>query len=126
MKQIIIMIVCIAIVVVGGVCEYKYFQKSTIYLSSDMDYIQNAIENENYELANKQIEQTYNSWENTKTIWNIFISNQEIDNIDDAMAELKKYSKYENQEESLVAVEKIKTNLQHTLKRQELRIDNVL
>ena len=126
MKQIITMIICIAIIVVGGICEYKYFEKSSIFLSSDMDYIENAIENENYELANKQIEQTYNSWENTKTIWNIFISNEEIDNIDDAMAELKKYSEYEEQEESLVAVEKIKSNLQHAVKRQKLRIDNIL
>lgn len=126
MKQIITMIICIAIIVVGGICEYKYFEKSSIFLSSDMDYIENAIKNENYELANKQIEQTYNSWENTKTIWNIFISNEEIDYIDNAMAELKKYSEYEEQEESLVAVEKIKSNLQHTVKRQKLRIDNIL
>ena len=126
MKQIITMIICIAIILVGGICECKYFEKSSIYLSSDMDYIENAIENENYELANKQIEQTYNSWENTKTIWNIFISNEEIDYIDNAMAELKKYSEYEEQEESLVAVEKIKSNLQHTVKRQKLRIDNIL
>lgn len=126
MKQIITMIICIAIIVVGGICEYKYFEKSSIFLSSDMDYIENAIKNENYELANKQIEQTYNSWENTKTIWNIFISNEEIDYIDNAMAELKKYSEYEEQEESLGAVEKIKSNLQHTVKRQKLRIDNIL
>lgn len=126
MKQIITMIICIAIIVVGGICEYKYFEKSSIFLSSDMDYIENAIKNENYELANKQIEQTYNSWENTKTIWNIFISNEEIDYIDNAMAELKKYSEYEEQEESLVAVEKIKNNLQHTVMRQKLRMDNIL
>ncbi|MBO5477664.1 MAG: DUF4363 family protein [Clostridia bacterium] len=126
MKQTITMIICAAIIVVGGVCEIKYFDKSSIYLRADMDYIQNAIENENYELANKQIEQTYNSWENTKNIWNIFITNDEIDNIDDAMAELKKYSQYEEQEESLVAVEKIKTNLEHAVQRQKLRIDNVL
>lgn len=126
MKQIITMIICAVIIVGGGICEIKYFDKSSIYLRSDMDYIQNAIENENYELANKQIEQTYNSWENTKNIWNIFITNDEIDNIDDAMAELKKYSKYEEQEESLVAVEKIKTNLEHAVQRQKLRIDNVL
>ena len=126
MKQIITMIICIAIIVVGGICEYKYFEKSSTFLSSDIDYIENAIKNENYELANKQIEQTYNSWENTKTIWNIFISNEEIDYIDNAMAELKKYSEYEEQEESLVAVEKIKSNLQHTVKRQKLRIDNIL
>ena len=126
MKQIITMIICIAIIVVGGICEYKYFEKSSIFLCSDMDYIENAIKNENYELANKQIEQTYNSWENTKTIWNIFISNEEIDYIDNAMAELKKYSEYEEQEESLVAVEKIKNNLQHTVMRQKLRMDNIL
>lgn len=126
MRQIITMIICVAIIVVGGVCENKYFNESSIYLRSEMDYIQNAIENENYELANKQIEATHNTWENTKTIWNIFIGNDEIDSIDDAMAELKKYSEYQEQDDSLVAVEKIKTNLEHIVKRQKLRIENVL
>ena len=37
MKQVIIMIICIIILVVGGVFEIKYLEKSSIYLSSDMD-----------------------------------------------------------------------------------------
>ena len=56
----------------------------------------------------------------------MFIIHEEIDDIDDAMIELKEYINYENKEECIVAIEKVKRNLEHTVKRQELKIDNVL
>ena len=126
MKQVIIMIICIIILVVGGVFEIKYLEKSSIYLSSDMDYIKNAIDNNNYVLAKDQVDKSWQTWENLKNTWNMFIIHEEIDDIDDAMVELKEYKNYENKEECFVAIEKIKNNLEHTVRRQELRIDNVL
>ena len=51
MKQVGVMIICIIIVVVSGICEIKYLNKSSIYLMSDIEYIKNAINNNNYDLA---------------------------------------------------------------------------
>ena len=42
------------------------------------------------------------------------------------MIDLKEYIEFENKEECLVAIEKIKSELDHTIKRQQLRIDNIL
>lgn len=126
MKQTIIMMVCIFILVVGGVAEVKYLQKSSRYIMTDMDYIQNAIENDNFELAKEQIEKSYDTWSKIKNIWNMFIVHDEIDDIEQSMIELREYIKFENTEECIVSISKVKEFLDHTVKRQEVRMDNIL
>ena len=126
MKQFSIMIICIIVLVTGGIFEIKYLEKSSIYLSTDMDYIKSAINSDNFLLAKEQIDKSWQTLESLKNTWNMFIIHEEIDDIDDAMIELKEYINYENKEECIVAIEKVKRNLEHTVKRQELKIDNVL
>lgn len=126
MKQTIIMVVCIFILVVGGVAEVKYLQKSSRYIMTDMDYIQNAIENNNFEFAKEQIEKSYDTWSKIKNIWNMFIVHDEIDDIEQSMIELREYIKFENTEECIVSISKVKEFLDHTVKRQEVRVDNIL
>lgn len=126
MKQVIIMIICILLIVSGGVGEIKYLEKSSVFLSSDVDYIQNAIENNNYQMAEQQIDNTYNSWNDTKSVWEIFINNDEVENIDEAMVELKKNVQFEKKDEALIAIEKIRQNLKNTVEKHKLKIDNIL
>lgn len=126
MKQTLIMVICIVILVVGGIIEVKYLEKSSLYITSDMEYIQNAIENDNYALASQQMEKSYDTWTKTKNIWNVFIVHDEIDDIEEAMIELKEYINFENKEESIVAISKIKEFLNHTVQRQEVKLDNIL
>lgn len=126
MKQTIIMIICVIILIGGGIAEIKYLEKTSVFLSSDMDYIKNAIENDNYELANKQMEKSFKSWTDTKTLWNMFIIHEEIDDIEEALIELKEYLKFENKEECIVAIEKVKKDLEHSVKRQKVLLDNIL
>ena len=126
MKQTIIMIICIIILVVGGSVEVKYLEKSSLYITSDMEYIQNAVQNKNFISASEQMDKSYDTWTKTKNFWNIFIIHEEIDDIEEAMIELKEYIKYENEEECIVAISIIKEFLKHTVQRQELKIDNVL
>ena len=126
MKQKIIMVVCIFILVVGGVAEVKYLQKSSRYIMTDMDYIQNAIENDNFQFAKEQIEKSYDTWSKIKNIWNMFIVHDEIDDIEQSMIELREYIKFENTEECIVSISKVKEFLDHTVKRQEVRVDNIL
>lgn len=126
MKQVIIMIICILILLGGGIREIKYLDKSSVYILSEIDYIENAINNSNYDAANKQVEITFDNWTKIKNLWNVFIIHEEIDDIDEAIIELKEYIKYENEEECFVAIEKIKRDLEHTVKRQKVLLDNIL
>ena len=71
MKQTIIMIICIIILVVGGSVEVKYLEKSSLYITSDMEYIQNAVQNKNFISASEQMDKSYDTWTKTKNFWNI-------------------------------------------------------
>lgn len=126
MKQAVIMIICILILLGGGIGEIKFLDKSSIYILSEIDYIENAINNSNFDEANKQIEITFDNWTQIKNLWNIFIIHEEIDDIDEAIIELREYVKFENEEECFVAIEKIKRDLEHTVKRQKVLLDNIL
>lgn len=126
MKQIITMITCIAIIIIGGIFEIKYLEKSSLFLKSDIEYIQNAVQNKNFEIANSQFETTYSSWQNIKSIWGIFINHEEIANIDEQIVTLKETLKQENEEDSLLYAELIKKDIEYTIERQELRAENIL
>lgn len=126
MKQNIIMIISILILLAGGLIEIKYLEKTSLYISSDIDYIKNAINNNKFDEAKAQMQKTYSSWERVEKIWNIFVNNNEVDEIEDSMIEIKENIELENKEECMVPIEKVKKDLEHTVLRQKLKVDNIL
>ena len=126
MKQVIISVVCIAILVIGGIAEIKYLNKSASYLSYDIEYIKNAIINDNYDFAKEQLNNTKNNWEAQKKIWHIFVNNEEIENIDESIVELEEYLNNKMKEESLVEVSKLISLVKYSAKMQELSIETII
>lgn len=126
MKQVWILIISIIILVTAGICEIKFLNNSSKYLKADLDYIENAVLNNNYQLAKSQLDNTFSSWNELKDVWHIFITSEEIDAINSNIIELKHYLEYEEEEDSLIAIEQIKSSITHCITRQNLRIDNIL
>ena len=126
MKQVIISVVCIAILVIGGIAEIKYLNKSASYLSYDIEYIKNAINNDNYDIAKEQLNNTKNNWEAQKKIWHIFVNNEEIENIDESIVELEEYLNNQMKEESLVEVAKLISLVKYSAKMQELSLETII
>lgn len=126
MKQYITLICAIAIILFGGFGEIKYLEESSKRFLSEFSYIEDNILSNNYKEAKKQFKSSYDSWEDVKNTWNIFVNHEEIDDIDQAILDLKGSIKYEEEEECVAALEKIKSNIEHTVRRQQLHIDNIL
>lgn len=126
MKQVIISIICIALLVIGGVAEIKYLNKSASYLSSDIEYVKNAIINNNYELAKEQLNNTKNNWKEQKKIWHIFVNNEEIEEIDVSIIELEEYINSQMKEESIVEVSKLISLIKYSANMQRLSIETVI
>ena len=126
MKQVIISVVCIAILVIGGIAEIKYLNKSASYLSYDIEYIRNAINNDNYDFAKEQLNNTKNNWEAQKKIWHIFVNNEEIENIDESIVELEEYLNNKMKEESLVEVAKLISLVKYSAKMQKLSLETII
>lgn len=126
MKQVVISIICIAVLVIGGIAEIKYLNKSASYLSSDVEYIKNAINNNNYDFAKEQLNNTRNSWETQKTIWHIFVNNEEIEEIDETIIELEEYLNNQMKEESLVSVAKLISLIRYSASMQKVSVETVI
>lgn len=126
MKQVIISVVCIAILVIGGIAEIKYLNKSASYLSYDIEYIKNAINNDNYDIAKEQLNNTKNNWEAQKKIWHIFVNNEEIENIDESIVELEEYLNNQMKEESLVEVSKLISLVKYSAEMQKLSLETII
>ena len=126
MKQVWILVVSVCILLSAGFLEIKYLNNTSKYLMSDLDYIENAVRNNNYEYARAQFNNTFESWNKLKDIWHVFITSDEIDEINSNLIELRHYLDYEEEKDSLIAIEQIKSSITHSITRQNLRLDNVL
>lgn len=125
MKQWLVLIISIFIIIFSGIYEVKYLKETSNYLLSDIEYCRNAIENNNYNLANKHIENVYSTWENIDNIWSIFIDHDEIGNIEEELLQFKIYIEEENKSEAIVACKELKRIILHSVDKQELSVANV-
>ncbi len=124
-RQIFILILSISAVIIGGVWETKYLQNSCNFVLSDIEYMENVLNNNNLELADNQLNEIEKSWNNVKDSWNIFVQNDLIDQIDDSLIELKAYYEVKNMEETIVVLKKLRGNLQDIVGRQKLCFENI-
>ncbi len=126
MKQVVISIICVAILVIGGIAEIKYLNKSSSYLASDIEYIKNTINNDNYEMAKSQLLNTKNNWEDQKKLWHIFVNNEEIEDIDSSFVELEEYINNQMKEESLVEIAKLKNYIIYSADLQKIGTETII
>ena len=126
MKQTIIMILCILIILIGGISEIKYLEKSSTYLNYDLEYVKNAIENDNYDIAKQQMESIITTWNKDKIIWNMFIINEEVDEIEHSLAELNEYINYENKEECMVELALLKSQITYSVEMQKVSLETII
>ena len=65
-RQIFILILSIGAVILGGVWESKYLERSCNFVLADVEYTENALNNNNFEIAKSQIKELEDSWNNVK------------------------------------------------------------
>jgi len=120
------MILCILIILIGGISEIKYLEKSSTYLNYDLEYVKNAIENDNYDIAKQQMESIITTWNKDKIIWNMFIINEEVDEIEHSLAELNEYINYENKEECMVELALLKSQITYSVEMQKVSLETII
>ena len=62
-KQISILLISLALLIFGGIWELKHLERTAYYLMGDVDSVRNAIENDNFDLAESNLK----NLENTKS-----------------------------------------------------------
>lgn len=125
-KQIAILIISLFLLIFGGIWEIKYLERTSRYLASEVEYTKNAIENNNFELADKQMESMQNTWENMNIVWNIFINHDRIDDLEEAIEDLDSYIYLKQDKEAINAADRLNKIIYQIVDKQKFSFEHIL
>ncbi len=126
MKQWIILIVTLLLLLVCGLWEVNYLNKTSLYALSDIEYSENLVENGNFKLAKEQLNSIDDSWNSIRPVWSIFIDHDEIGKIEERILDFKSNVEAEDKEESIKAAKELKRIFNHVVNKQRVNVSNVI
>jgi hypothetical protein len=95
-------------------------------LGQQLNSLESAIKDDNWSLANSELESFNRLWEKTKNTWQILINHQEVDNIDSTLAKVKQLVKLKQKTDSLVEISALRLFILHIPKKESLSLVNIL
>lgn len=125
LKQVLILIISSAILIFSGIWEIKYIEKSSRYLLSDIEYSKNALNNNNFELVKKHVEELDKTWANIKNTWNIFVIDEDIEEVDKTLSTYKIHTEYNNLEESMKDCDLLKKMVNDIVSKHKIKYENI-
>lgn len=90
-----------------------------------VEEIDAAIQNYDYEKAEKKLKSFEKKWEKNEFIWSILIDHSEIDNIKESIAHIKAYLKTEDFSELNAEISGLYLYLNHIPDNEHLTIENI-
>ncbi len=124
-KQIVILVICLSLLIFGGLWEIKYFEKSSRYLKTDIDYVRYELEKDNFDLAKNQLEEVKNTWNNISKIWNIFLNHERVDDLEDAIDTLDANIQIDDKEEAIKSNIILKSIVSQIVEEQKCSFERV-
>ena len=125
-KQIAILIISLFLLIFGGIWEIKYLERTSRYLASEVEYTKNAIENNNFELADKQMESMQNTWGDMNIVWNIFINHDRIDDLEEAIEDLDSYIYLKQDKEAINVADRLNKIIYQIVDKQKFSFEHIL
>lgn len=125
LKQILILVISSVILIFGGIWEIKYIENSSKYILSDIQYSKNALNNNNFEIAKNHIEKLEETWNNIKKTWNIFVLQEEIDEVDNVIATYKIHTQYDNIEDAMADCDLLTRLIEDIVQKHKISYENI-
>ena len=125
-KQISILMISLALLIFGGVYEIRYLENTEKYIKTDISYVQNALENDDFESAKKHIQEIRKTWGDVSDVWNIFVNHERIDDFEEAIEELNANIELRDKEEAIKKSMILKAILSQIVDKQRCSMEHVL
>lgn len=125
LKQVLIFVISSAVLILSGIWEIRYIDNSSRYVLSDIEYSKNALRNNNFELAKAHLENLEGTWDNIKKVWNMFVIQEEIDNVDNIIATYKIHIEYDNLEDSMADCDLLKRMVEDIVNKHKISYENI-
>ena len=122
-----LIMVAITIIFIGfAVWTQHSLAASAEKLEQSLSSLESAIKNDNWEMANNELESFNQLWRKTKNSWQIFINHEEIDNIDATLARVKQLVSLKAKADSLSEISALRLFIVHIPQKESLCLVNIL
>lgn len=128
MKEILIIVVSVALVCTGAYISQNYLNKTSDDLVSNIEDLKVEIEKAKAKEENDSIvlsENIYEKWKKVEEKWSIIIIHDELDLIELSLVGMKTYIEEEQYEDAKEELEKASFLLEHVKEREKLALKNV-
>ena len=126
MKGFICAIIILAFMFTGAFIYVHNLDQLVNNIEEHLEKIEDNAKNENWEQCQREIEQTFEHWNETQIRLKAFIEHREIDEIHQLMSEMKGYADFSDKENLLVKLGIIKTLIGHIPENEKLTLENIL
>ncbi|SHK00362.1 DUF4363 family protein [Desulforamulus aeronauticus] len=118
--------VMIVLVLAFGLWTSHALDKASQELTGNIKQVTQEVQQDNWQEANKHVEELEQKWEKIGTWWPMVLDHQEIDNIEFALAKLKEYIATKDNVMSLAQLSELKLMILHLPEKEALTLKNIL
>lgn len=126
MKQYLIIAVALLLIFLLNFWQSSFLKETSRYILTDINEIDNSVKREDFASALKGIEELEKTWESIESGWDIFGEHDDIEQINEHIASMKVYAKYEDKEELVNEYTLLASVINHVIETEELKFSNVL
>lgn len=125
MRTVTILVIGILLIIALSIAPYIIIHNSSRNLANNLDSLEHAIYQSEWEQAKGQLATTHEVWNKTKKTWSSIIDHQEIDNIDIAISRLEQYVDTEGLSLAAGEVSSLKQLVEHIADKEKPTFSNV-
>lgn len=126
MKQYIIVIVSVIAILLLNFYQISFLNDTKRYVLADLNDIENALNRKDFEGILTSINELENTWRNIEKGWDIFGEHDDVKEINEHIARIKIYAKYNEESELAMEIANLETIINHVVDSENLSFSNVL
>ncbi len=126
MKIIIYMLIAVGILIGLSLWTENYLQNTTSEMVGQLNAIEKAIKESNWNTAEKELTNLKKSWKSSKNLWGILLDHQEIDNIDMSLSRVNEMILLKDPVNLLPEMAALKLLVMHIPIKESFRLENIL
>ena len=124
-KEIIIVFIIIIIIFATDILTQNFTEKSICFINNKLDNIKTAVNNNEVDNLNSEIEELDENWLDINNKMSFYIEHDELEKVNTSLVKIKSYIEIEEYNEAIPEITECKYILEHIKEKQRLKIINV-
>ena len=125
MKQILVLIITLAIIIISGIWEISYLKESSHYFLADISNLYQTAQREEYEIAKEEGKTIKKTWEKIEKTWALFIDDRKMEDIEEELVSFVSYIESKDKVEIHASYQRLKNNVKDIAEYECLNAENI-